>query len=197
MLRMFVNLSIAAKVISLLVLIVGLFLSVILLRFLPMIEQEAFNDRKMGLKHIMDVSYSLLEEYEHRASLGEFSKQEAQERAMTRISKIRYGDNDYLWINDDTLPFPRMIMHPTIPDLDGKILDEPRFACATQMEFGFGGPVRTIPGRDKNLFQAFVEVVSQTGDGFVAYDWPRPTTDGVTTELFLKQSYVRLFQPWG
>ncbi|HDQ40303.1 MAG TPA: response regulator [Desulfonatronum sp.] len=197
MLRILLNLSIAAKLISLLVLIVGLFLSVILLRFLPMIEQEAFNDRKRGLKHIMDVSYSLLEEYEHRADLGEFSRQEAQERAMTRISKIRYGDNDYLWINDDTLPFPSMIMHPTIPALDGKILDEPRFACATHMEFGFGGPMRTIPGRDKNLFQAFVEVVSQTGDGFVAYDWPRPTMDGVTTELFLKQSYVRLFQPWG
>ncbi len=76
--RMILNLSIAAKVVSLLVIIVGLFLSVILFRFLPMIEQEAFNDRKMALKHIVNVSFSLLEEYEYRAKQGEFSRQEQE-----------------------------------------------------------------------------------------------------------------------
>lgn len=197
MLRKVLNFSIAAKVISLLVLTVILFTGVILLWFLPMVVQETLSDRKKGLKNIVEVSYSMLEEYEQRAKDGEFSRQEAQERAMTRIRQMRYGDNDYLWINDDTLPFPRMIMHPTKPELDGRILDDPLFACAASMEFGENGRVRDIPGRDKNLFQAFVKVVAQTGDGFVVYDWPRPTRDGVTRELYAKQSYVRLFQPWG
>ena len=197
MLRKVLNLSIAARMISLLVLTVVLFAGVILLWFLPMVEEETFSDRKKGLKDIVDVSYALLSEYEQRAGLEEFSREEAQERAMTRIRQMRYGDNDYLWVNDDTLPFPRMIMHPTKPELDGRILDDPLFECAASMEFGKNGMVQDIPGRDKNLFQAFVEVVAQTGDGFVVYDWPRPTRDGVTQERYLKHSYVRQFQPWG
>ena len=191
------NLSIAAKVISLIVLTIVLFLIVILLRFLPLVEEEMFSNRKNQLRSIVDVSHSLLTEYEQRARIGELSREEAQKKAIARIGQMRYGNNDYLWINDDTLPFPRMIMHPTKPELDGKVLDDPLFNCARSMEFGKFGRVQDIPGRDKNLFQAFVEVVTQTGDGFVIYDWPRPTGDGVTTELYLKQSYVRLFQPWG
>ena len=58
MLRILLNLSIAAKVVSLLVLTVVLFLSVILLRFLPMVERETFSDRKQGLKYIVDVTHS-------------------------------------------------------------------------------------------------------------------------------------------
>ncbi|PTN37322.1 methyl-accepting chemotaxis protein [Desulfonatronum sp. SC1] len=197
MLKKLLNMNIAAKMICLLVLVILLFLGVVLLYFIPTVERELLIDRKAGLKSIVEVSYSLLEEYEQRAKDGEFSRQEAQERAMTRIRQMRYGNNDYLWINDDTLPYPRMIMHPTVPALDGKILDEQRFACATRLEFGVGGRVQTIPGRDKNLFQAFVEVIKQSGEGFVTYDWPRPTRDGASTELFSKESYVALYQPWG
>ena len=32
---------------------------------------------------------------------------------------MRYGQNDYFWINDIQ---PRMVMHPTKPELDGKDL---------------------------------------------------------------------------
>jgi methyl-accepting chemotaxis protein len=197
MMRKIMNVNIGTRMIGLLVLVILFFLGVVLLHFLPTVERELLKDRKQGLKYIAEVSSSLLKEYEQRAKDGEFTRQEAQERAMTRIRQMRFGNNDYLWINDDTLPYPRMIMHPTVPALDGKILDESRFACATRMEFGVGGRVQTISGRDKNLFQAGVEVVKQSGEGFVTYDWPRPTRDGATTELFSKESYVTLYQPWG
>ncbi len=197
MLHRIVNLSISTKVISLVVLIVLLFPGLILYYFLPVVERELLSYRKDSLRHLVELSVSLTEEYEQRTLQGEFSRQEAQKRAMTRIRQIRFGDFDYIWINDAGLPFPRMIMHPTIPDLDGRVLDDESFNCVMRMEYGLEGVVVDIPDRDKNLFQAFVKVVQQTGEGFVRYEWPRPTKEGVTPELYTKESYVRLFEPWG
>ena len=96
---------------------------------------------------------------------------------------MRYaGGVGYFWINDNTLPFPTMIMHPTLPELDGKVLDDPKFNNAL--------------GKDQNLFQAFAEVTKENGSGFVDYLWPKPTQNGLTERL-PKISYVRLHEPSG
>jgi len=65
------------------------------------------------------------------------------------------------------------------------------------MQFGVGGKVVPIPGKNKNLFQAMVEVALDSGEGYVAYDWPKPTKDGATSELYPKESFVKLYKPWG
>ncbi len=87
----------------------------------------------------------------------------------------------YVWVNDVGKPYPRMLMHPTIPNLDGRILDDKRFNCAL--------------GRKKNLFVAMVEVAEKGGEGFVDYVWPKPTKDGLAEEQ-PKLSYVRLIPEW-
>ena len=74
-----------------------------------------------------------------------------------------------------------MIMHPTAPSLDGTFLDAPKYNCAM--------------GTDQNLFQAFVDVTLQDGEGFVDYVWPKPTENGLTEEQ-PKLSFVRKFEPW-
>jgi len=104
--------------------------------------------------------------------------------AMTRVKQMRYDDGaGYFWINDTTREYPSMIMHPILPELDGTVMDDPKYNCAM--------------GIDQNLFQAFVDVTvsSPGGDGFVDYEWPKPTASGVTQEK-PKLSYVRLFEPW-
>jgi len=78
-------------------------------------------------------------------------------------------------------PIPRMVMHPTLPGLDGLVLDDARFNCAL--------------GVGQNLFQAFVDVCRERGDGYVDYLWPKPTPDGLTSDQ-PKVSHVRLFEPW-
>jgi methyl-accepting chemotaxis protein len=90
-----------------------------------------------------------------------------------------------------------MIMHPTVPALNGKVLDAEKFNCATSQSFGDSvGHVET--NGKKNLFVAFVEVVDKSGKGFVTYNWPKPKEGGgVTEELFPKLSYVKKFEPWG
>ena len=47
------------------------------------------------------------------------SETEAKKTALSVIKSLRYGKDDYFWIND---MHPTMIMHPDKPKLDGKDL---------------------------------------------------------------------------
>src|SRR5512146_2566858 len=89
-----------------------------------------------------------------------------------RLRMLRYGADDYFWIND---LHPRMIMHPIKPELNGQDL------TASKDPNG------------KHLFVEFADVVKRQGAGFVAYEWPKPGM----AEPQPKLSYVAGFQPWG
>ena len=90
-----------------------------------------------------------------------------------------------------------MIMHPTVPSLDGTVLDAEKFNSATSQSFGDTAKAVDTGGK-KNIFVAMVEVVDKSGKGFVTYNWPKPKAGGgVTEEHFPKLSYVKKFEPWG
>ncbi len=134
------------------------------------------------LKNIIDVAENLIAETTARAKAGEISLEEAKQLASQQIKKLRYDSGKgYIWINDTGRPYPKMIMHPTVPALNGQVLDNPKYNCAL--------------GKKQNLFAAFVDVTEQSGEGFVDYLWPKPTKDGLTTEQ-PKLSYVRLIKDW-
>lgn len=135
------------------------------------------------LKNIIDVCQSIIMDSQAAAKRGDISINEAKASAAAKIKNIRYdGGTGYIWINDTSRPFPKMIMHPTIPSLDGKVLDNPNYNCAL--------------GKKKNLFVAFADVCKDKGEGFVDYVWPKPTAEGLTTEQ-PKLSYVRSIPNWG
>ncbi len=134
------------------------------------------------LKNVIDVCQSIIADSQAAVRRGEISMDEAKAYAVAKIKNIRYaGGTGYIWINDTGSPFPKMIMHPTIPSLNGKILDNPKYNCAL--------------GKKKNLFVAFADVCRAKGEGFVDYVWPKPTAEGLTTEQ-PKLSYVRLLPGW-
>ena len=134
------------------------------------------------LKDAISIAEPILKENAKMAREGKKTLSQAKKDAFAAISSIRYDNGTgYFWINDTTLPYPRMIMHPTLPELDGKILDDPKFSCAL--------------GKKKNLFQAFAEVTRAQGEGFVDYFWPKPTKDGLVPQV-PKLSYVKLFREW-
>ncbi len=87
----------------------------------------------------------------------------------------------YVWINDMGKPYPAMLMHPTIPELNGRFLGDKKFNCAL--------------GKNKNLFVAMVEVTEQYGEGYIDYIWPKPTANGLN-EKRPKLSYVRAVPEW-
>ena len=50
---------------------------------------------------------------------GELDEASAKVEALALIKGLRYGADDYFWINDS---HPTMVMHPMKPELDGKDL---------------------------------------------------------------------------
>ncbi len=152
--------------------------------------------REAKIKSVVEAGHGVLQRFASEAKEGKMTQETAMELAKITVKRMRYDKVEYLWINDLGKPFPKIIMHPTVPALDDKVLDAERFNKATMARDAIGGKPEKLNG--KNLFVAFNNVVTKSGDGFVAYDWPKPKEGGgATTELYPKISYVKLFEPWG
>jgi len=158
---------------------------------------EMIEDRKVKTRHLVEAAYSILDHFHNVARQGMASEDEAKQTAITTIKALRYDGKEYFWIHDLSEPLPKMVMHPTMPALDGKVLSDAKFNCATSMQLGTDGPVVRTDGK-MNLFAAANEVVRKAGHGYVSYLWPKPLPGGgVTQEAFEKISYVKRFDPWG
>jgi methyl-accepting chemotaxis protein len=179
------------SVISVAVMMLGLFLYL-----LPLIENRIINEKKDATRHVVEMAMGILEHHEAAVKAGKLPLEQAQKDAAAQIARLRYEKKEYVWINDLGTPVPKMIMHPTVPTLDGKVLDDTKFNKATSMSDGLNGAPQKIDM--KNLFVTFNEVVNRAGEGFVNYEWPKPLAGGgTTTELYTKLSYVKKFAPWG
>lgn len=138
---------------------------------------------KSKLENIIDTGESIIKRYQRQAKSGAISVSEAKSLAKLAIKELRFdGGTGYIWINDIGEPFPRMVMHPTLPSLDGEVLDSPNYNNAL--------------GKERNLFAAFVDVTKDNNAGYVDYLWPKPTESGLTREA-PKLSYVRRYEDWG
>ncbi|HBA87961.1 MAG TPA: chemotaxis protein [Geobacter sp.] len=164
--------KIATKVMSISLVTILIVTAVNFLYLLPNLEQRVLAEREDTLRSVVDLPVELLAEYDQRAQKGEFSLQEAQSRAMTRIRMMRYADNQYFWINDLNA---RVIMHPIKPELEGKD------------QSGTKDP------NGKALFIEMAEVAKAKGSGIVEYLWPKPGSTVPVSKL----SYVKLYKPWG
>ncbi len=138
--------------------------------------------RKAELRNIVNLAISHLVENHQLYLSDRLSVEAAQRNALQAITSLRYDDGvGYLWINDMGQPVPRMIMHPTLPELDGQLLDDSSF--------------NTAMGIEHNLFVAAVDLSLEHGEGYVDYLWPKPTQQGLSKKQ-PKISYVKLFKPW-
>ena len=128
--------------------------------------------RELELGHLAQIALGIAKEEYDASGRDRASDDLARKKAADRISKLRYGNGDYFWINDLG---PRMIMHPIKPELNGQDLT------------GNKDP------SGKQLFVEFVNVVKKQGSGTVDYQWPKPGKDAPQPKL----SYVTGFEPWG
>jgi len=120
----------------------------------------------------VEIAHGVIAAYQAQEASGAMPREQAQAMAIATIKRLRYDGSEYFWINDMQ---PRMVMHPTKPELDGKELG------SMKDPNGFA------------LFSAFVDIVRRQGQGVVAYQWPRPGSDKPVDKV----SYVMGFAPWG
>lgn len=155
-----------------------------------------YEDRQVKTRHLVETAIGVLEHYHSLQETGTLTEADAKQQAIAVVKRLRYDKTEYFWINDLGQPVPTMVMHPTVPSLDGKVLDEARFNKAISLQAGPSGEKVSVDG--KNLFVSFREVVDRAGEGYVVYLWPKPLANGgVTSDLFTKLSYVKKFEPWG
>ncbi|MDO8400465.1 MAG: cache domain-containing protein [Bradyrhizobium sp.] len=127
--------------------------------------------KQIELRHLTELALGILKEEHALVQKGGITDADAQKRALARVATLRYGSNDYFWVND---MHPRMVMHPMKPEMNGTDIST------------FKDP------NGKALFVDFVNVVRKDGAGFVPYEWPKPGVDKPQPKL----SYVAGFAPW-
>lgn len=141
---------------------------------LPKFKQTIREENKQFLREMINIVYTLAENYQVQVISGELSLEEAQQRFVNRLRTIRYGRDgqDYFWINDlDS----HLIMHPYRPDLEGKDLDN------------WQDPAGNY------IFRDFAEIAREYGSGYVEYMWQWQDDP---ERVLPKISYVRLYEPW-
>jgi methyl-accepting chemotaxis protein len=166
------NIKMFNKIIGYSLIVLALFLSVIILKFMPEFEDTIYSEKQSNVKQNVEVAYSVFESKYEMFLDGKLTEEEAKNEAKKAINKFRYDKGEgYFWINDYE---PNMIMHPFNPQLDGKSLRE------------------SSDPNGKKLFVEMANIVKKNGEGFVDYQWAKP---GFETPVD-KISFVKGFDKW-
>ena len=120
----------------------------------------------------VEVAHSVVSHYQAQEQLGVMTRPQAQAAALSTLRALRYGQDDYFWVNDMQ---PRMVMHPFSPQLEGQDL-----STRTDADGVF-------------MFREMTEIARRDGSGFLNYRWAKPGQE----EPASKVSYVKAFKPWG
>lgn len=134
--------------------------------------EESMQARFDATQQHVEVAHGVVVWAHALEAAGKLPREQAQQMALRALAGLRYGGNEYYWVND---MHPRVLMHPIKPELNGKDVSDVK---------------------DPNglaLFNAFVAEVRRNGKGFVAYQWPKPGHDRPVDKV----SYVQGFEPWG
>ncbi len=169
------------KLITLLRIIIPIWLTFFLISFcvffifVPSLKKNIVNQKKEMTRNLIDNSYCLLSAYYQKVLSGEMSEKNAKFEAKELIRTMRYGSEkkDYFWINDMS---PKMIMHPYLPQLEGKDVSN------------------IVDYKGIHIVEEFVKLVRVQGEGYIDYMWQwkdKPDT------IVPKISYIKGFKPWG
>ncbi len=141
---------------------------------LPGFRDSLLDKKKETIQELTTTTWDILAYYNQKETTGELSRSESQTLAKQQIKDLRYGPErkDYFWINDMQ---PKMVMHPYLPELDGKILTD------------YSDP------EGNHLFVAFVDMVRKYNEGFVPYMWQWKDDP---SRIVHKLSFVKGFEPW-
>ncbi|WP_312064412.1 methyl-accepting chemotaxis protein, partial [Brevundimonas sp.] len=120
----------------------------------------------------VEVAHSVVSHYQAQEQAGVMTRPQAQAAALSTLRALRYGQDDYFWVNDMQ---PRMVMHPFSPQLEGQDL-----SAKTDADGVF-------------MFREMTEIARRDGAGFLNYRWAKPGQE----EPASKVSYVKAFKPWG
>lgn len=155
------------------ILIILIFASYLTFFLIPDIHSSLMAEKRAQTQQIIEVAVSTIDGYYDQYQQNMLTEEEAQNKAIEMISLMRYGDGNYLWINDSE---PMMIFHPISTDLNGTSLADYK------------------DEKGKLLFVEMAKVCDAQGNGFVDYYWQHYEDQ---SKIAPKISYVKKSKGWG
>lgn len=169
--KSFGNWKILTKILSISIATIALLILGVMFYVLPYMEKQLMAEKIAATKGVVETAASLVESHLQDAKDGKISVEEAKSRALENIKDMKYNGNEYFWINDLE---PKMMMHGTKPELNGKNVSD----------------IKDPHG--KQIFVEFAKVAKEKEAGIVEYQWAKPGA----TQPVDKISYVKLIKGW-
>ncbi len=135
-------------------------------------HENMLDERKNQIQVLVETAETLVTKLHQQALVGEISMEEAQQRAISALDAMRYGDNGYFMIYDMN---STMVHHPITASLIGRDLKS----------------LQDVNG--VYIISEQVEM-AKNGGGFVAYHWKKTGADETP---YPKIAYSLPFTPWG
>ncbi len=133
--------------------------------------RETMSEEREGkVRSLAEVARSIAADHHSRAVAGEFSQQEAQERAKAVLRAIRFDGSEYIFAYSSA--GISLVMGPR-PELEGTEMADQKDPTGKMI-------MRELLG------------AARAGGGHVDYLWPKPGS----TEPVGKISYAVMFEPW-
>ncbi|MEI7537121.1 MAG: methyl-accepting chemotaxis protein [Comamonadaceae bacterium] len=128
-------------------------------------------DRENLVRQMTEAASGVLNWAYDLETSGKMPRGEAQAQAKNAIVKMRYGNDEYIFVSDMQSP-ANILVHPKT-----ELLGKP-------IQMKIGGTL---------VLDVFAQKVRKDKGGFLEYLWPKPGK----TEPVEKVSYVQGFEPWG
>ena len=129
-----------------------------------------YEQKKADIRHVVESVVSTIAALDKRAAAGEMTREQAQTEAKKQITALRYGHDDYVFVQDFR---GNMTVHPTKPERVGKNIFNDQDAAG------------------KYYVREFIEAAKRGGD-HVSYKFQPPQS----TQWVDKVSYIAGYQPW-
>ncbi|MGK0289045.1 MAG: methyl-accepting chemotaxis protein [bacterium] len=156
---------------------------------------------ELALKERISTFLKSIKHRYYRALLDknpEYAIKRLKLETLSFFKKYRFGKNGqgYIWIHQykqSDPDHPVMLMHPTVPRLNGKDISDYRYPNGFQK----GNVVYAEGVKGKvPFFVQMNRLVQKKGEGLIAYQWPMPRSRG-ERDYEGKVGYVKIFHPWG
>ncbi|MBB1487665.1 methyl-accepting chemotaxis protein [Oceanospirillum sediminis] len=129
-------------------------------------------EKSLKTQHLVEAAHQMLDFWHRKVETGELSPSEARNHALDSLKAMRYGDNDYFWVQDMQ---GNIVMHPTRQNLEGR-------------------SVLHIKDPDGiYMFKEMTELAGTHGKGVIHYSWPKPGQD----KAIKKVAYIEYEPQWG
>lgn len=132
---------------------------------------QAYEEESQKLANYVSIIHKGVEAFYNSVKQRGVSEADAKKEVLGMIANINFAKEGYFWINDTK---PKMIMHASKPELNGKDLSEVKDPNGVK------------------LFVTMAKVAKTQGSGIVKYFWPKPGEEQPQPKI----SYVSLFEPW-